>query len=507
MDFLVGCLQDKACSSFGLSRASSGLRYASIGCGELLFDLELLEKLRDAGVPVSQISLVDGDFSQPSVFMRQALREFADWQRATAQVGRESPAEILAFGALEDFREAATLRAQGGRSTAGCHLLLQHRPPGSHEGGGEDASDQDARQLALQTLAPGGLLVRVTEHGASAWLRSRGNSRGTAATLEALEDPSLAACTQLLRDPELQRWARLKAEDRAKELAQRQQAHLQAEEERLLRESAGLEMAQLSQAAIAKQAARHEHALARIGPQTWVPTKHWTCDNCSRNSMSEKHIVRYRCPLGCQIDLCERCYSPAAQAEAEARDGTARDLPQLSNAQLRARERLRAREEGQQGEAQPARVALENRAFDEGSPAGGGLAVGRAGRGPGLRKAAPVATSDAAKQLRQLPPAGRGMLAEPPDPDDGLRRRAELSGAGIWKVVHRPHVAVRAKAKNTARSLCVLYPGEEVAVDEEVGPWLRLCDGPARTMLKEHAEAWVLGDATSMGLGKLLERA
>lgn len=34
---------------------------------------------------------------------RRALREFADWQRASAQLRRHDPAEILAFGRLADY--------------------------------------------------------------------------------------------------------------------------------------------------------------------------------------------------------------------------------------------------------------------------------------------------------------------------------------------------------------------------------------------------------------------
>lgn len=42
----------------------------------------------------------------PGAATRRALREFADWQRASAQLRRHEPTEILAFGRLTDFFQA-----------------------------------------------------------------------------------------------------------------------------------------------------------------------------------------------------------------------------------------------------------------------------------------------------------------------------------------------------------------------------------------------------------------
>ena len=44
-----------------------------------------------------------GAFCVAGAGTRRALREFADWQRASAQLRRHDPAEILAFGRLADY--------------------------------------------------------------------------------------------------------------------------------------------------------------------------------------------------------------------------------------------------------------------------------------------------------------------------------------------------------------------------------------------------------------------
>ncbi|CAE7758070.1 dnaJ [Symbiodinium sp. KB8] len=130
-----------------------GLHYASLGCGELLFDLELLERLREeAGVQIAQICLIDIAYRQPSLPTRRALREFADWQRASAQMRRAQPCEILVFGHLADYSEAS---AKGGRAS-NCHVFVQCD---THWNG----CSGDCSRLASRALCKDGLLARLAE--------------------------------------------------------------------------------------------------------------------------------------------------------------------------------------------------------------------------------------------------------------------------------------------------------------------------------------------------------
>eukprot|EP00434_Breviolum_minutum_P036535 symbB.v1.2.032375.t1/scaffold3884.1/size52087/3 len=122
-DFIVSKVRD-AVRTNTCWWGREGLRYASLGSGELLFDLELLERLREeADVRISQICLIDREYETPSAGTRRALREFADWQRASAQLRRHDPAEILAFGRLADYFQAST---EGG-CAVGCHVFVQCR--------------------------------------------------------------------------------------------------------------------------------------------------------------------------------------------------------------------------------------------------------------------------------------------------------------------------------------------------------------------------------------------
>lgn len=130
-----------------------GLRYASLGSGLLLFDLELLERLRLEGIRVCHISLIDCTYRQPKVDARRALREFADWQRCAAQMLKHKAADILAFGSLGHFFQAA---GEGGVA-AGCHLLL-------HCDAHWEGAIEDCDRLAVRALVSGGLLVRLTNH-------------------------------------------------------------------------------------------------------------------------------------------------------------------------------------------------------------------------------------------------------------------------------------------------------------------------------------------------------
>merc|ERR1712232_564802 len=92
----------------GLQRG--GFRYVSLGVGNLLFDLEVIERIRAMHVHVSQICIIDPAIQRHADDTRRGLQELADWQRAVAQMDREEPAEILVFTSIDDFVRAAAAR-------------------------------------------------------------------------------------------------------------------------------------------------------------------------------------------------------------------------------------------------------------------------------------------------------------------------------------------------------------------------------------------------------------
>ncbi|CAE8641765.1 unnamed protein product, partial [Polarella glacialis] len=117
---------------------------------------ELLERLREeAGVQIEQICLIDKAFRNPRLGVKRALREFADWQSASALLRKaEVSAEVLAFGHLSDYFEAS---AHGGRAK-GCHLFV-------HCDAHWVGAAEDCDRLACRSLVPGGLLARLAEGG------------------------------------------------------------------------------------------------------------------------------------------------------------------------------------------------------------------------------------------------------------------------------------------------------------------------------------------------------
>ncbi|CAJ1446583.1 unnamed protein product, partial [Effrenium voratum] len=128
-----------------------GLHYASLGSGELLFDLELLERLREEGVRIAKICLIDRAYGAPSLATRRALREFADWQRASAQLRRLLPAEIFVFGRLADYFEAAEKGC-----ASDCHVFV-------HCDAHWEGCAGDCNRLASRALCKNGLLARLAE--------------------------------------------------------------------------------------------------------------------------------------------------------------------------------------------------------------------------------------------------------------------------------------------------------------------------------------------------------
>lgn len=123
----------------------------SVGSGQLLFDLEVVERIRALGVKVARICLIDRAYRKPRIFIKRALREFADWQRAATQLVKHESTEVLVFGSLRDFYEVAG----DGQRIGCCHLML-------HCDADWDGAAWDCERLAVRALVPGGLLARLT---------------------------------------------------------------------------------------------------------------------------------------------------------------------------------------------------------------------------------------------------------------------------------------------------------------------------------------------------------
>lgn len=410
-------------------------------------------------------------------------------------------------------------------------------------------------------------------------------------------DPALNGCSSALRDPSVQFWTELRATARKDERERQRLRQLRTEEEQREREGAEVEQAKQQKERAERQAQMHEHPLARIGTHTWVPTKHWRCDGCGNSSVTTE-MIRYRCTYGCNVDLCDSCYGPDAQAIAEARAEEADIVvgvcgksvaslpsapPELSRAQQRARARLRARQEGRPldnelqppdlvnydwsplGEPPPALSTFAPSSMQQpsevvssplaaagelhSSPAIGRVPCALSGVAAGanissgataavVRGPEPRALQGAAGNMRRATrsavkpataaSAARAPTGPPPAPPSGpdmeLRRRAAERGERVFRVVHTPHVTVRAKPRNTARTLFVLYPGEEISSSSEPSVnshWLQLSGGPVRVAAQLAAASagetsqggssgsgcWVLADASDVGLGRLLEPA
>lgn len=551
-DFAVERVREMARTSYGLWGAS-GFRYAALGAGELLFHLELLERVRASGVPVAQICLTDLQYLQPTGAVRQALREFADWQRASAQLSQQPPAELLVFGSVEDFRAAS---AQGGRA-AGCHLLLDCAAPLDGTEAQADPSELNGRALGALALASGGLLVRLTRDAADAWVKSGPGAEN----MEALQDPLLSACSSAVSDLDVRFWAQLRADAREEALRAQLARELQLEKERREQDEADRHRAALRREQVERQSRMHDHPLAKVGTLTWVPTKQWRCDCCGSSSVVTD-MVRFRCSRGCNVDLCDKCYSTDAAALAEEQTlrveaaghapllaaETSAGEPPLSLAQQRARARLRARQEAAAaaphfGAPLPglapaadgvaaerslaAPVLASSVGLSQASRAGGhaalaaiasvgGAVAPRSGRSAAAaprravpRRAVESASLGTVRALDAWPTLDAG------GPDMELRKRAQAEGGHVWRVVHGPHVAVRIERKNTAKTLCLLYPGEEVLAESDsdslpgaagVPLWLRLSGLPGRLDARiVDGAAWILVDNGDLGLGRLLE--
>ncbi|CAK0791185.1 unnamed protein product [Prorocentrum cordatum] len=74
--------------------------------------------------------------------------------------------------------------------------------------------------------------------------------------------------------------------------------------------------------------------------------------------------------------------------------------------------------------------------------------------------------------------------------------------AGVWRVVHKPRVAVRMEPRASAEVAGSVRFGQVLRPVEAEGPWVRLLGDEAEGVPR----GWVLSDGSSVGLGPLLER-
>jgi len=81
-----------------VSQGKDKVKYASLGCGLLRFDFELLELLLAAGLPVSEVHLVDSMYDKDAAKAKAhaaALAQFAAWF--------SGPLDIFAHPSIEKF--------------------------------------------------------------------------------------------------------------------------------------------------------------------------------------------------------------------------------------------------------------------------------------------------------------------------------------------------------------------------------------------------------------------
>jgi len=80
-----------------------------------------------------------------------ALRDFADWQRASARMAWHEPPDILIFGHLRDYYDASF----AGGHVSECHLFVQCDADW-------DGAVDDCEKLAFRSLATRGVFASLT---------------------------------------------------------------------------------------------------------------------------------------------------------------------------------------------------------------------------------------------------------------------------------------------------------------------------------------------------------
>jgi len=364
-----------------------GLRYASLGSGELFFDVELLERIRRAGIRISQISLIDREYRRPGMDIRRALREFADWQRAAAYLDLVEPAEILVFGSKEDYFEAAKESARA----AGCHVFVQC--DAHWEGSLEDGSRLAARALAFK-----GLFARLHPEP------SRRQEQGRHSTM-----PYTAA------------------------------------------------------------------AWTRSWPEFLEPLPNGCSplleplDDVDAQASIDTINAASRAPLSDEVLEAQRDAQQKAKEKLEILEKSRQKKEASKRKEIESQERSRRKEEAAAITAKPESTT------------------------------ALVQT----KEVEACPPVAAHSREE-------VGQQAEIwemeeQKFAIWKVTYEPRVLVRQEPKVSAKPVGLLYTGEQVIVSvEQHCGWLRIYEGPTRAKLP--SEAWVNWDATSDGLGYMLEQ-
>lgn len=131
-----------------------GLMYASLGSGHLLWDCEILDRMRAEGLEIRQICLIDMAYAKPDDITLLVLQTFADWQAAVADLWDEPAPQVLAFGSSQAYFE----HCGPGGVAAGCNLFM-------HCDAAWQGSDEECMRLAQKALVSTGLLARLNNLG------------------------------------------------------------------------------------------------------------------------------------------------------------------------------------------------------------------------------------------------------------------------------------------------------------------------------------------------------
>jgi len=422
---------------------SAGLRYTSIGSGQLLFDLELIERIRYAGVRIAQICLVDPLYagSPPSVDVRRALREFTDWQRAAAQLCRHEPAEVLVFSEVWDYYEScceseSNTFPDSDQYRQPCDLLV-------HCDAAWPGADEELEQLAQVSLSRGGLfaqlsnqaLAEATDLAGNTEVNSRGHSltplmarawiqmdaqgspddvgycpsRPSQPLLVEVEDELLASCREAIEDTKTSeprydlQMARILAEAREK----------------------------------AQQEARKRNKNAATGGNGNGAS---TGTNGTSTSSRKAFEAPVRPPE--PIEISFRQTQPPFNY-------------------FRERQTSRHRVPGKGSDIQKGQV-FERFKF-----------------------------LNAQDDIPEGPRVKKGPTTK--------------MGLSAWKVIYSNPVAMRATPKATGRLVGQLHPGDVAYCNEKQrsGDWLKVEEVPGQTL---GDDAWVLVDGTDFGMGLLLQK-
>eukprot|EP00930_Biecheleria_cincta_P027514 TRINITY_DN19317_c0_g1_i2.p1 TRINITY_DN19317_c0_g1~~TRINITY_DN19317_c0_g1_i2.p1 ORF type:complete len:948 (+),score=158.98 TRINITY_DN19317_c0_g1_i2:256-2844(+) len=448
-----------------------GLRYTSIGSGQLLLDLEIIERIRFVGVRIAQICLVDTAYGgcPPPLDTRRALREFTDWQRAAAQLCRHEPADVVVFSEVWDYYETCCQGVEP-NSKAGpdaerfrkpCDLMV-------HCDATWPGGDEECEQLALASLSAGGLYARLSslaskaDDDSSPRPKAADAKEGTCNRRGHSLAPLVARAWTLsagdvFTDPELEARGYSPSAPSGPSLVELEQDDLLDFCRGAIDDATHSEPKyDLQLARILADARESSRRAAATGDQNNAPV--------NRNSgfpQFDSHPEPGR-DYGIQL----RKEQPPKKYFEERRTAKSR-VPGKGPALQRG-------------------VVFEDPVFSQ----------------PDDLDITPPKPKPKSKAAQPAGLAGRApAMADPVQP----LKSPQARGLTPWKVVCSPHVAVRAKPKATAKLVGQIYTGETVFVKEEecAGAWLRVYEAPGHEL---PADAWMLSDATEFGTGILLKR-